>query len=227
MEYKIEGTPFPVVQCTLANNERMISESGAMAWMTPNILMETTSRGGLGKILGRMVSGESLFLNTYTSNGVGMIAFASSFPGSILTFDISPQNEVIVQKSGFLASEAGVELSMFFNRKFKTGLFGGEGFIMQRLSGHGKAFVEIDGYCKVFELRPGEKMLIDSGYLAAMETTCTMDVKTVTGGLKSMVFGGEGLFNTEVTGPGKVYLQTQPISTLAKALSPFFTKSSD
>jgi uncharacterized protein (TIGR00266 family) len=227
MEYKIEGTPFPVVQCTLANNERMISESGAMAWMTPNILMETTSRGGLGKVLGRMVSGESLFLNTYTSNGVGMIAFASSFPGSILTFDISPQNEVIVQKSGFLASEAGVELSMFFNRKFKTGLFGGEGFIMQRLSGHGKAFVEIDGYCKVFELRPGEKMLIDSGYLAAMETTCTMDVKTVTGGLKSMVFGGEGLFNTEVTGPGKVYLQTQPISTLAKALSPFFTKSSD
>jgi uncharacterized protein (TIGR00266 family) len=227
MEYKIEGTPFPVVQCTLANNEQMISESGAMAWMTPNILMETTSRGGLGKVLGRMVSGESLFLNTYTSNGVGMIAFASSFPGSILTFDISPQNEVIVQKSGFLASEAGVELSMFFNRKFKTGLFGGEGFIMQRLSGHGKAFVEIDGYCKVFELRPGEKMLIDSGYLAAMETTCTMDVKTVTGGLKSMVFGGEGLFNTEVTGPGKVYLQTQPISTLAKALSPFFTKSSD
>jgi uncharacterized protein (TIGR00266 family) len=227
MEYKIEGTPFPVVQCTLANNERMISESGAMAWMTPNILMETTSRGGLGKVLGRMVSGESLFLNTYTSNGVGMIAFASSFPGSILTFDISPQNEVIVQKSGFLASEAGVELSMFFNHKFKTGLFGGEGFIMQRLSGHGKAFVEIDGYCKVFELRPGEKMLIDSGYLAAMETTCTMDVKTVTGGLKSMVFGGEGLFNTEVTGPGKVYLQTQPISTLAKALSPFFTKSSD
>jgi len=227
MEYKIEGTPFPVVQCTLANNERMISESGAMAWMTPNILMETTSRGGLGKVLGRMVSGESLFLNTYSSNGVGMIAFASSFPGSILTFDISPQNEVIVQKSGFLASEAGVELSMFFNRKFKTGLFGGEGFIMQRLSGHGKAFVEIDGYCKVFELRPGEKMLIDSGYLAAMETTCTMDVKTVTGGLKSMVFGGEGLFNTEVTGPGKVYLQTQPISTLAKALSPFFTKSSD
>lgn len=227
MEYKIEGTPFPVVQCTLGNNEQMISESGAMAWMTPNILMETTSRGGLGKVLGRMVSGESLFLNTYTSNGVGMIAFASSFPGSILTFDISPQSEIIVQKSGFLASEAGVELSMFFNRKFKTGLFGGEGFIMQRLSGHGKAFVEIDGYCKVFELRPGEKMLIDSGYLAAMETTCTMDVKTVTGGLKSMVFGGEGLFNTEVTGPGKVYLQTQPITSLAKALSPFLAKSSD
>lgn len=227
MEYKIEGTPFPVLQCTLGNNEQMISESGAMAWMTPNILMETTSRGGLGKVLGRMVSGESLFLNTYTSNGVGMIAFASSFPGSILTFDISPQNGIIVQKSGFLASEAGVELSMFFNRKFKTGLFGGEGFIMQRLSGQGKAFVEIDGYCKVFELRPGEKMLIDSGYLAAMETTCTMDVKTVTGGLKSMVFGGEGLFNTEVTGPGKVYLQTQPITTLAKALSPFLTKSSD
>ena len=227
MEYKIEGTPFPVVQCTLGNNEQMISESGAMAWMTPNIQMETSSRGGFGKVLGRMVSGESLFLNTFTSNGVGMIAFASSFPGSILTFDISPQSEIIVQKSGFLASEAGVELSMFFNRKFKTGLFGGEGFIMQRLSGHGKAFVEIDGHCKVFELRPGEKMLIDSGYLAAMETTCTMDVKTVTGGLKSMVFGGEGLFNTEVTGPGKVYLQTQPITTLAKALSPFFTKSSD
>lgn len=227
MEYKIEGTPFPVVQCTLENNEQMISESGAMAWMTPNIRMETTSRGGLGKVLGRMVSGESLFLNTFTSNGIGMIAFASSFPGSILTFDVAPGKEIIVQKSGFLASEVGVQLSVYFNQKIKAGLFGGEGFIMQRLSGQGKAFVEIDGYCKVFELRPGEKMLIDSGYLAAMETTCSMDVKTVTGGLKSMVFGGEGLFNTEVTGPGKVYLQTQPISTLAKALGSFLPKSSN
>lgn len=227
MEYKIEGTPFPVVQCTLGNNEQMISESGAMAWMTPNIRMETSSRGGLGKVLGRMVSGESLFLNTFTSNGIGMIAFASSFPGSILTFDIAPGKEIIVQKSGFLASEVGVQLSVFFNQKIKAGLFGGEGFIMQRLSGQGKAFVEIDGFCKVFELRPGEKMLIDSGYLAAMETTCSMDVKTVTGGLKTMVFGGEGLFNTEVTGPGKVYLQTQPISTLAKALGPFLPKASN
>ncbi len=140
----------------------------------------------------------------------------------ILTFDIEPGKEMIVQKSGFLASEATIELSLFFQKKIASGLFGGEGFIMQQLSGKGKAFVEIDGHCKVYELKAGEKLLIDTGYLAAMESTCSMDVKPVSGGLKSMVFGGEGIFNTEVTGPGKIYLQTQPLSAMAGALRRFF-----
>ena len=226
MEYKIEGTPFPALICTLTNGETMVTESGAMAWMTPNIVMETTSRGGIGKALGRMLSSESLFLNTFTAKGTGMVAFASSFPGMILPFDISPEKDLIVQKSGFLASETGVELSMHFRKKLATGLFGGEGFIMQRLSGNGKAFLEIDGHCKVYELSPGEKLIIDTGYLAAMDSTCSMEVKTVSGGVKNILFGGEGLFNTELTGPGKVYLQTSPIKTLADALRKFMpTKS--
>lgn len=226
MEYKIEGAPFPVLICTLSNGEVMVTESGAMCWMTPNITMEATSRGGLGKALGRMLSHESLFLNTFTANGTGMVAFGSSFPGIILPFDIEPGKELIVQKSGFLASETGVELSMFFQKKLSSGFFGGEGFIMQRLSGQGKAFLEIDGYCKTYDLGPGEKLLVDTGYLAAMESTCTMDIQKVSGGLKTMAFGGEGLFNTEVTGPGKVYLQTSPIKTLAGALLPYIPSKS-
>ncbi|GAP39643.1 TIGR00266 family protein [Flexilinea flocculi] len=226
MEYKIEGAPFPVVICTLQNGETMFTESGAMAWMTPNMQMETTSRGGISKALGRMLSGDSLFMNRYTSNGTGMIAFASSFPGQILSFDITPGKEMIVQKSGFLAAEEGVNLSVFFQKKFAAGLFGGEGFILQKLSGQGTAFVEIDGFCKAYELRAGEKLLLDNGYLAAMESTCSMDIKTVSG-MKNVLFGGEGLFNTEVVGPGKVYLQTQPINNLAKVLRPYFPSNNN
>jgi uncharacterized protein (AIM24 family) len=166
-----------------------------------------------------------MFLNTFTAKGTGIVSFASSFPGMILTFDIEPGKELIVQKSGFLASESGVELSMYFQKKLASGLFGGEGFVMQRLSGHGKAFVEIDGHCKVYDLAAGEKLIIDTGYLAAMESTCSMDVKTVSGGVKNILFGGEGLFNTEVTGPGKVYIQTSPISSLAGVLRKFMPSS--
>ncbi len=225
MEYKIEGSTFPVVICTMQDGETMITESGAMAWMTPNMVMETTSRGGIGKALGRMFAGESLFLNRYTARGVGLIAFASSFPGEVLSFDIAPGKDMIVQKSGFLAAEEGVELSIHFQKRLGAGLFGGEGFILQRLSGQGKAFVEVDGFCKVYDLKPGEKLILDTGYLAAMESTCTMDIVQVSG-LKNIVFGGEGLFNTEITGPGKIYIQTQPISNLASALRPYFPNKS-
>lgn len=225
MEYKIEGSTFPVVICTMQNGETMITESGAMAWMTPNMVMETTSRGGIGKALGRMFAGESLFLNRYTARGTGLIAFASSFPGEILSFDIMPGKDLIVQKTGFLAAEESVELSIHFQKRFGAGVFGGEGFILQRLSGQGKAFVEVDGFCKVYELKASEKLILDTGYLAAMDSTCTMDIKQVSG-LKNIVFGGEGLFNTEITGPGKIYIQTQPISNLASALRPYFPSGS-
>lgn len=218
MEYKIEGTPFPVLICNLTNGETMVTESGAMSWMTSNITMETSSQGGFGKMMGRVFAGESLFLNRYTANGNGMVAFASTVPGVILPIDIAPGNDMIVQKTGFLAAEPGVELSIFFKKKLGAGFFGGEGFIMQRLSGQGKAFIAIDGYCKEYILQPGQTITIDTGYLAAMESTCSMDIKMISGA-KNVLFGGEGLFNTIVTGPGKVYLQTQPISKLAGAIS--------
>ena len=222
MQYKIQGEPLPVVICTLEAGEKMITEKGSMSWMSPNMKMETTTNGGLGKALGRMFSGESLFQNIYTAEGgEGMIAFASSFPGSIRAIEITPEQGIIVQKSAFLASEEGVGLSVHFQKKMSTGFFGGEGFIMQKLSGKGTAFIEIDGYVVEYELAAGQSIVIDSGYLAAMSESCKMEIQTVAG-LKNKVFGGEGFFNTVVTGPGKIMLQTMPISAVAGTLRPYF-----
>lgn len=221
MRYSIEGEPMPVVICDLEPGETIISESGAMSWMSPNMQMET-SGGGVGKVFGRMLSGDTMFQNRYTSQGgPGHIAFASSFPGSIRVFDIAPGQEIVAQKGAFLASETGVELSVHFQKKLGRGLFGGEGFIMQKLSGSGKAFIEIDGYVKEYTLQAGETMVLDTGYLAAMDASCTMDVQTVPG-LKNMFLGGEGVFNTVVTGPGRIWIQSMPISHMADVLRPFF-----
>ena len=221
MEYTIEGNTLPVVICQLSAGESMITERGSMSWMSPNMQMETTTGGGLGKALGRMFAGEALFQNRYTAKGgPGMIAFASSFPGSIRPFSIAPGREIILQKSGFLAAESTVELSVFFQKKLGSGFFGGEGFIMQRLSGHGLAFAEFDGHVMEYDLMPGQSMIVDTGYLAAMDSTCTMDVQVVPG-VKNMFFGGEGVFNTVITGPGKIYLQTMPISAVAGVIRPF------
>lgn len=224
MNYTITGEPLSVVICNLDAGETMITERGSMSWMSPNMKMETTTGGGLGKAFGRMFAGEAMFQNRYTAQGgPGMIAFAASFPGSIRCFDITPDNPIIVQKSGFLAAEPTVELSVHFQKRFGAGLFGGEGFIMQKLSGQGRAFVEIDGYAVEYQLAPGQSLILDTGYLAAMSASCTMDIKTVSGA-KNILFGGEGLFNTVVTGPGKVIIQTMPVPTVAAAIRPFIAK---
>ncbi|MBE6752852.1 MAG: TIGR00266 family protein [Ruminococcaceae bacterium] len=227
MRYRIVGEPLPVAICDIEPGETIITERGSMSWMSPNIKMETTGNGGLGKMIGRAFSGESMFQNKFTcTGGIGQIAFASSFPGSIRPFEISPGNEIICQKSAFLASDAGVELSVFFQRKLGAGFFGGEGFIMQRLSGYGTALVEIDGYAVEYDLQAGQSMIVDTGYLACMSATCTMDVQA-NKGLKNMFFGGEGLFNTVVRGPGKVILQSLPAASLARALLPYMPVSSN
>ena len=208
----------PVVICQLASGESMITEKGSMVWMSPNIEMQT-SAGGIGKAFGRMFSGESIFQNIYTARGgAGMIAFASSFPGRIIPLNINPSYSIIVQKSAFLAAEIGVQLNTHFTRKIGAGFFGGEGFIMQRLSGQGVAFIEIDGSAVEYKLAAGQSMIVDTGYLAAMSETCTMDDVTVPG-VKDVLFGGEGLFNTKVTGPGHIWIQTMPFSKLAGLLS--------
>lgn len=220
MRYNIEGDSLPIVEVNLDPNETIVTQGGGMIWMSPNLKMETSS-GGLGKAFSKMFSGESIFQNRYTAvGGPGFITLASSFPGSILKFDISPNAPMVVQKSGFLASSTGVELSIFFNKKFGAGLFGGEGFIMQKLSGQGIAFVEIDGYCKQYTLGSGQQLIVDTGNLAAMDATCSMSIQKVPG-VKNMLLGGEGLFNTVVTGPGRVFLQSHPISTVAAAIRPF------
>lgn len=220
MRYEIKGEPTPVVICQLSPGESMITERGSMVWMSPNMEMET-SAGGLGKAFGRLFSGESIFQNIYTArDGQGLIAFASSFPGAIRAVEITPDHPVIVQKSAFLAAEQGVELSVFFQKKLGAGFFGGEGFIMQQLSGRGMAFLEIDGYGVEYDLGPGQQMIVDTGNLAVMDATCSIDIQSVKG-VKNAIFGGEGLFNTVVTGPGHITLQTMPMSGFVAAISPF------
>lgn len=218
MNYKIQGEPMPVVICELNAGESMITEKGSMVWMSPNMEMQT-SAGGIGKAFGRMFSGESMFQNIYTAKGgPGMIAFASSFPGAIRAVEITPDKPIVVQKSAFLAAEPGVELSVFFQKKMGAGFFGGEGFIMQKLSGRGMAFLEIDGHGVEYDLRPGEQMIVDTGNLAIMDAACSIDIQSVKG-VKNVLFGGEGLFNTVVTGPGRIVLQTMPISAFAGAIA--------
>lgn len=227
MRYQIQGETLPVVICELEAGERMITEKGSMAWMTPNMLMETSTNGGLGKAFGRWFSGESMFQNIYTAQGgPGMIAFASSFPGSIRAFQVGDQQEYVFQKSAFLASEAGVSISVHFQKRFTSGLFGGEGFIMQRVSGRGIVFAEFDGHVVEYELQPGQQIVVDTGYLAAMTAQCQMEIRSVPG-VKNMLFGGEGIFNTVITGPGHVWLQTMPISSVAGVLRPFFPSGSN
>ena len=218
MEYKIQGETTPVVICQLSPGESMVTEKGSMVWMTPNMEMET-STGGLGKAFGRMFSGESIFQNIYTArDGSGMIAFASSFPGSIRAVEITPDRPIVVQKTAFLAAQREVDLSVFFQKKLGAGFFGGEGFIMQKLSGRGTAFLEIDGDAVEYDLGPGQQMIVDTGNLAMMDATCSLDIQAVKG-VKNMIFGGEGVFHTVVTGPGRIVLQTMPISALAGAVA--------
>jgi len=226
LRYEIEGGHLPVVICYPEAGQTLCTERGSMSWMSPNMHMETNAGGGFKKALGRLFSGESIFLNEYTAEGgPGMIAFASSFPGSIIPFEVRPGNGIIIQKSGFLAMEKGLDLSVYFQKNFGRGFFGGEGFILQKVSGEGLVFLEIDGHCKEYELGVGESIIVDTGYLAAMSETCTMDVQTVKGA-KNIFFGGEGLFHTRITGPGKVYIQSMPIYQTAQALIPYLPKPS-
>ncbi len=219
MQYRIEGGNLPAVIIQLSPGETMISEAGGRTWARGQILTETKG-GGVGKAIGRMFSGESLFLSYYTAQGPAEIAFASSFPGRIAVRELAPGESIICQKSSFLCATYGVELSVHFQKKLGAGFLGGEGFIMQKVTGPGLVFLELDGYCPEYYLNPGEQLVCDTGVVAYMDASCQMDVQMVKG-LKNIFFGGEGLFDTVVTGPGKVCLQTMSISKLAALLGPF------
>jgi uncharacterized protein (TIGR00266 family) len=213
MKYEITGSSLPVVIVTLEKGETFHSERGAMSWMSDGLEMKTNAGGGIGKAFSRMFSGESIFQNTYTATKDGdFIAFASSFPGEIIAFDVS-KGTIIAQKTAFLAREESVNMSIYFQKKFGSGFFGGEGFIMQKFEGKGIVFLEIDGSIKEYDLAPGESMILDTGYLAAMTESVKMDIVTVKG-VSNVLFGGEGLFNTKVTGPGHVWVQTMPKNKL-------------
>ena len=218
MQYEIVGSPFPAVVCTLQAGEQMKTEKGSMVWMDPCMTMETSSGGGLGKMFGKMLSGESMFQNIYTAQSNGIIAFGSSFPGQILPIEIAPGQEFIAQKMAFLASEASVELSVHLSQKLGKGFFGGEGFIMQRLSGQGMAFLECDGSLVKYDLAPGQQMIVDTGNVLGITGSVNMEIQRIQGA-KNIMFGGEGLFNTVLTGPGTIYLQTMPLATVADVIA--------
>ena len=219
LKFKIEGGTLPVVICYPEAGETIRTEKGAMSWMSSNMKMSTNTGGG--GVLGRMFTGETIFMNEYTAEGgPGEIAFASSFPGSILPYHVTPGNDLIVQKRGFLAMESGLKLGVAFQKKFGAGFFGGEGFIMQRISGDGIVFVEIDGACIQKNLQPGEKLIVDTGFIAAYTGNCSVDIQTVKG-MKNIFLGGEGLFNTVITGPGTVWLQSMPVYSVARSVAPY------
>ena len=224
MNFEIKGTPLPVLLMNLEAGEQIKTDRGAMSWMSPNMEMSTNAGGNVGKAIGRMFSGESMFQNIYTcKGGPGMLACSSSFPGEILPLQITPENTIIAQKSAFLASEAGVQMSVHLQKKGGAGLFGGEGFVLEKFTGNGYVFLEIDGSVIQYNLAPGQSLIVDTGNLAAMDATVDMNIQTVKG-VGNMLFGGEGIFNTVVTGPGRIWLQTLPRNVVAGAVSPYIAK---
>lgn len=220
LKYQIQGNNLPVVVMTLDRGEKIFTQAGGLAWMDQNITMDTNMRGGFGKSFARMFTGESLFMATYTAtNDHAEIAFASTFVGSIMPIQLQ-SNSLICQKDAFLCAEETVQLDTVFTKKFTAGLFGGEGFLLQKISGRGQAFLEIDGDLIVKELAPNEVLKIDTGHVAAFEEHMSYEVEMVKG-FKNILFGGEGLFLTTIKGPGTVYLQTMNIQTLAQRILPF------
>lgn len=226
MEYEIRGGSFPIVVCKLQKGETMKNETGAMAFMTSGMKMETNTGGGLLKGLGRALAGDTLFLNFFTAETDNQeIGFSARTPGKIMPIQLNGSNTIIGQKNAFLAAEDSIDLDIYFKNKLGTGIFGGEGFVLQKFSGTGMVFLEIDGEVIEKELQPGEKLLLDPGHIAAMEESIDFDIERVKG-TKNILFG-EGLFFARLTGPGKVWIQTMPISKLAEAIIPFLPVQND
>ena len=226
MEYEIRGGSFPMVICTLQKGERLKNETGAMAFMTTDIEMDTNTGGGLLKGLGRALSGDTVFLNFFTAKSDNQkIGFSAHSPGKIIPMVLDGTNSIIGQNNAFLAAEDSVDFDIFFKNRLGAGIFAGEGFILQKFSGKGIVFLEIDGEVIERTLEPGEKLLLDPGHIAAMEETVDFDIQRVKGA-KNILFG-EGLFFTTLTGPGKVWIQTMPISRLAEAIIPFLPKPTE
>ena len=224
MRYEVFGETLPAVTIFLENGESIYTQSGGMSWMSSGMKMETNMKGGLLKGLGRMISGESMFLATYTAEGNNQsITLASKFPGGIVALDVTGKT-YIGQKNAFLCAEPDVKVEVTMPKGLKAGLFGGEGFIMQKFSGSGHIFLELDGSIKVMDLAPGEKIIVDTGNVALYESTVQYSAEMVKG-FKNILFGGEGLFLTTLEGPGRVWLQTMSLTGFAGSLAPFLATS--
>ena len=221
MQYEIIGEAFPAVKCMLAKGEAMKCEGGSMSWMDRGIVMSTEGGGGLGKALGRALSGEKIFFNRFACNAPqGEIVFASSFPGCIIPVQLAAGQTIIAQKSAFLACEETVNVDVHFRGKVGAGVFGGMGFIMQKFTGPGTVFLEIHGGLASYELAAGEEKVVDGPHLAIIGSGVDFEIEKIKG-MKNIMLGGEGLFNTIVRGPGKIWLQTIPIPNVAAAIAPY------
>lgn len=224
MQYEIIGETVPAVEVTLGRGESMFTQSGGMVWQSMGVKMTTNARGGIARSLGRMFTGESIFMANYTAEVDGVkIAFGSTVPGTVVPVDIT-RSELICQKGAFLCAEQSVDLKVAFTKKFSAGLFGGEGFILQRLFGSGMAFLEVDGDKVERVLAPGEVIKVDTGNIVAFEPTVSYEIETVKG-LGNIFFGGEGLFLTRLTGPGRIILQTQNFNDFASRILARMPKS--
>ncbi len=226
MEYEIRGGAFPIVVCKLQKGETLKNETGAMAYMSSGINMDTNTGGGLIKGLGRALAGDTIFLNYFTAEEDNQeIGFSACTPGKIMAIKLNGSNTIIGQKNAFLAAENGVDIDIYFKKRLGAGIFGGEGFVLQKFTGNGIVFLEVDGEVIERDLQPGEKILVDPGHIAAMEETVDFDIERVKGA-KNILFG-EGLFFSKLEGPGKVWIQTMPISKLAEAIIPFIPNNND
>ncbi len=221
MKYKIHGETMPILILELEDGEKVYSESGNMAYMTPNIKMSTATQG-VFRAFKRIFAGESLFLNEFQSKNNGVIGFNSEFPGRIIALELD-EKEIVCQKDAFMCAQEGVELSIHIQRRVGTGFFGGEGFIMQKLSGKGMAFLEISGEVTQLELSEDEELLVDTGHIAMFEPSVDFDVQVLSGGT-NMLFGGEGLFLAKLKGPGKIWLQSLPIKKFAGKIGSYIAR---
>lgn len=226
MKYEIHGTTLQTLDVYLSQGEALFTESGGMAWMTGDVEMDTNTRGGLLKGLSRSLAGESLFLTTYTCKGSGaLITFTPEAPGSILPVELAPGQSRICQKDAFMVAETSVNLEVHFRKKLGAGLFGGEGFILQKVSGPGTAWVEIAGEVRSYNLKAGQTMRVDPGHIAMYEPSVGYDINRIKG-VRNMFFGGEGVFLATLTGPGKIWLQSMPLANLASKIASYIPSSS-
>lgn len=224
LRYQIIGTTLQALILELQPGQAVYSEAGALSWMSANVQMEAVSGGGLGKMLGRLVTGESLFVVDYrVTNGVGLVAFGNEFPGRIVPIELAANQSLVVQKDAFLCAEKSVQMSVHWQKRLGAGFFGGEGFLLQRLTGPGMFFAELDGETVEYTLQPQQVLLVDPGHVAMFDPTVSFDVQMVRG-IKTMLFGGEGLFLAHLTGPGRVWLQTMPMVNLVRAIARYLPR---
>ncbi len=228
MQSRITGTTMPVLEFVLENNESIISEAGELSWMGPSIQMTThTQFGGGGGIFGvikRVAGGGSIFMTEYRAMGApGEVAFATKLPGHIVPVEVAPGHEFMIHRHGFLCATPQIQVSVAFQQSLGAGIFGGDGFLLQKLSGQGIAWLELSGELVVRDLQPGENLRVHPGHVGAFQSSVSFQITTVPG-IKNMIFGGDGIFLASLTGPGRIWLQTLPISKLAHAIEPYIPR---